>query len=157
MIIKVIPESAAEKKNMQEVEHRNVREFFMIGNKKDSDDELIDFHDWSGSYRYLIGSLYYFLGHIKCEHGRQLTQTTEINLQAPQVTPQISPIEASPQPQLIKKSSPQDGNIQGVVELDKEKPPLTLVTAEEMEVEAEEPNDSSPTAEEEDKKGSKKS
>jgi hypothetical protein len=28
--------------------------------KKDSEKDILDFHDWSGSYRYLIGNLQYF-------------------------------------------------------------------------------------------------
>jgi hypothetical protein len=64
MIIKVIPETDAEKQRMQEVEHKGVRDFLMFGNKRDENYNLIDFHDWSGSYRYLEGSLYYFLTNI---------------------------------------------------------------------------------------------
>ena len=61
MIIKLIPENDFEKQSMKEVEHRGVKSFFIFGNKKDEDNDPVDFHDWNGSYRYLQGSLYYFL------------------------------------------------------------------------------------------------
>jgi len=57
MIIKIIPE---EGDTIQEVEHKNIGDFFIIGNKKDGDEDVIDFHDWKGNPRYLIGSLAYF-------------------------------------------------------------------------------------------------
>jgi hypothetical protein len=57
MIIKIIPEGA---ETIKKVEHKGVKEFFIMGNKIDPDGSLIDYHDWSGSYRYLVGSLKYF-------------------------------------------------------------------------------------------------
>ena len=66
MIIKIIPE---EGDTISEVEHKNVNEFFIFGNKKDDDGDLVDFHDWKGAYRYLLGSLAYFEDVIKDERG----------------------------------------------------------------------------------------
>jgi hypothetical protein len=60
MIIQVIPETEQEKLNMDIVEHRGVREFMVFGNKTDNDGMLVDFHEWQGGYRYLVGSLHYF-------------------------------------------------------------------------------------------------
>jgi hypothetical protein len=60
MIIQVIPETEQEKLNMDVVEHRGVREFMVFGNKVNEEGLLIDFHEWAGGYRYLIGSLHYF-------------------------------------------------------------------------------------------------
>lgn len=62
MIIKLIPENEFEKGKMGDgLEHTGVKEFFMFGNKKDKDGDLMDFSDWNGSYRYLEGSLYHFM------------------------------------------------------------------------------------------------
>lgn len=65
MIIKMIPEtneeiSRFESKGVTEVEHVGVREFCIFGNKIDAEGDLADFHEWHGSYRYLLGSLDFF-------------------------------------------------------------------------------------------------
>ena len=65
MIIKMIPETDEERqryaqKGIPEVEHRGVREFMIFGNKVDAEGDLADFHEWHGSYRYLLGSLNFF-------------------------------------------------------------------------------------------------
>lgn len=60
MIVRIIPETELERQHVKEVEHTDVKEFFMFGNRLDSDGNLIDFYDWSGQYRYLIGGLEYF-------------------------------------------------------------------------------------------------
>jgi hypothetical protein len=59
MIIKLIPENDIEKAKMKTVEHRGVKEFLIFG-AKNIDGEMIDFHDWTGDFRYLIGSASYF-------------------------------------------------------------------------------------------------
>ena len=65
MIIKLIPETEAEKKEyekkgLSEIEHNGVQEFMFFGNKIDAEGDLADFHEWHGSFRYLMGSLNYF-------------------------------------------------------------------------------------------------
>ncbi len=65
MIVKLIPESEEEKKayenkGIAEMVHEGVKEFMLFGNKIDADGDLADFHEWHGSYRYLMGSLQYF-------------------------------------------------------------------------------------------------
>ena len=65
MIIKFIPETEAEKEeaaknNIEEVVHYNVKEFLVFGNKIDEEGDMSDFHEWKGSYRYLLGSMEYF-------------------------------------------------------------------------------------------------
>jgi len=65
MIIQMIPETEEERLRYQEkgvakIEHTGVREFLFFGNKIDSENDLTDFHEWHGSYRYLMGSLNYF-------------------------------------------------------------------------------------------------
>lgn len=66
MIIKLIPETDEERtrftENFQSVElvHSGIKEFFIFGNKLLADSQLIDFHEWSGNPRYLMGNLSYF-------------------------------------------------------------------------------------------------
>jgi hypothetical protein len=76
MIIKLIPENEFEK----EEEYTGVKEFFMFGNKQDEDGELKDFNVWTGSYRYLEGSLYHFLTTITEEKKSKSRKTNEISL-----------------------------------------------------------------------------
>jgi len=147
MIIKIIPENDAERARMQAVEHTGVKEFFIFGNKKDSESDSIDFHDWTGSYRYLVGSLYYFTNMLAEEMGSKASnKPTEINLRT--VPMEVDAMQKG----LIKKSGAKDGSIEGVVEIKaenmKEKPQLSLVNDGEMEVEEVVEEDNSKGAEE---------
>jgi len=108
MIIKITPETDAERKKIQEVEHTGVREFFIFGNKLDDDNELVDFHDWKGSYRYIEGSCYHFLGRIRHDQDSKSIQEAKINVTA-----------ATPATPLIKRSGAEDGKIEGTVEVRK--------------------------------------
>lgn len=101
MIIKIIPETEAEKAKIQEAEHYNVKEFLIFGNKKDGDGELVDFHDWSGSYRYLLGSIHYFSNFITDEQNSKQSRGTEIQLQ-PKVMAS-SPQQSKFEPKFVKK------------------------------------------------------
>jgi len=85
MLIKIVPETDAEKAKMKEVEHSGINEFFLFGNKKDDDGELVDFHDWTGAYRYLIGSLYYFLSLVESEEVAKNTNTRKSTMQPPKM------------------------------------------------------------------------
>lgn len=66
MIIKIIPETDEEKTRFQEnfstneITHSGVREYFIFGNRIIADGQLVDFHEWTGSPRYLMGNLRYF-------------------------------------------------------------------------------------------------
>jgi len=93
MIIKIIPE---EGEKVTEVEHHNVKEFFIFGNKKDTDGDFVDFHDWKGSYRYLMGSLAYFNETIKDE---------KTNPSMQQVPPQAKEIKLAPPTEDIEVES----------------------------------------------------
>ena len=66
MKIVVIPETDEEKARFNIAEHENVNEFFLFGNKM-TGEGVIDFHDWRGSYRYLVGSMSWFEEEIKTE------------------------------------------------------------------------------------------
>jgi len=72
MIIKIIPETDEEKNlfknnfSTSEIIHNGVKEYFVFGNK-DQNKELIDFHEWAGSPRYIMGSLRYFFEVINDE------------------------------------------------------------------------------------------
>lgn len=87
MKIKIIPETEAEKQRFQTVEHKRVINYFICGNKKTGND-LEDFHDWTGSYRYLEGSLYYFLNTISEERKDKRSRSiknAEIDLEPPKM------------------------------------------------------------------------
>lgn len=63
MIIKFIAETELERKRFggaETVEHTNVKEYFIVGNKIDSEGSIVDYHEWNGSFRYLLGTLRYF-------------------------------------------------------------------------------------------------
>jgi len=116
MIIKVIPETDSEKARLKEVTHSHVNEFFMFGNKKDDDEDLVDFHDWTGSYRYLIGSLYYFTSTIETEEFSKKSSGTEIPLQI-----------AAPQPKMMKFGDGQKPFGPPQAEIDTDKSPIIEV------------------------------
>jgi len=67
MIIKFIPETEAEKAKHKEIKYTGVKEFLVFGNRKDADGYLVDFHEWEGGYRYLLGSLDFFYNEINDE------------------------------------------------------------------------------------------
>jgi hypothetical protein len=152
MIIKIKPENDAEKARIQEVEHVGVKEFFIFGSKKDSDGESIDFHDWSGSYRYLIGSLHYFVHSLSDEQsGKSANAPTEINVKAAPNVIQMEPAKGAP---MIKTGAPNDGKLEVVevqdVKIDADagaQPSLKVMDNEEMPVEEEEIADNSKGAE----------
>jgi hypothetical protein len=115
MIVKIMPENEFEKQRMQEVEHTGVKEFFIFGNKRDKDEDPIDFHDWSGSYRYLEGSLYHFLTTITEEKKAKSQKTNEISLQP----------QGQTKPSFIKKGKMEDANVKiiNIEELTKKENP----------------------------------
>ena len=88
MKITITPETPAEKKAFKTVEHTDVKEYLLFGNEQDEEGAIIDFHDWKGSYRYLIGSLYYFMQTMKTELSEKNTQEPP-NLQTVQITPEM--------------------------------------------------------------------
>ena len=165
MIIKIMPENDAERAKMQAVEHTGVKEFFIFGNKKDADGELIDFHDWSGSYRYIGGSLHYFTNLLEDDRrAKSSNPPTEIQvnaapklIQMPTQKEALVPVPFTDEnyEKMIKKSGAEDGTIEGVVEIandtndtnDSNTPNLKIVGEEEMAVEEDAANDSSKGAE----------
>jgi len=63
MIIKFIAENEKDIQRLggrPEKEHVDVQEFFMFGTMIDEGNNVLDFHDWNGGYRFLIGGLAYF-------------------------------------------------------------------------------------------------
>lgn len=143
MIVKIIPENDEEKKKMKTVEHRGVKEFLIFGNKADEDGTGAEFHDWTGSYRYLEGSLHYFEKTI-AEERLKKARTQKSQADAPEIElmrpPQPS-IMTMPPPQegflklqndqgefvkkdagiptgFIKRGGPEDGNIEAVIDAD---------------------------------------
>jgi hypothetical protein len=127
MIIKVIPETEAEKKNCETVVHNNVKEFFIMGTKLDEDRDAVDFHDWKGGYRALIGGLSYFLEKIKFEMNRNENEerdnTYRLNVGKKDLANLIKP-------HLFKTGSPVNNKPVEIVELEQEEEaeePINLV------------------------------
>jgi hypothetical protein len=63
MIIKFIAENDAEKARLggkDKLEHFGVKEYFVVGNKTDSEGSVYDFHDWHGAFKFLLGELNYY-------------------------------------------------------------------------------------------------
>jgi hypothetical protein len=61
MKVKIIPETDVEKQKIEVIEHEGIREFLLFGKKVDADGMAVDVHEWTGSYRYLIGSMEFFV------------------------------------------------------------------------------------------------
>jgi len=61
MKIQIIPETEIEKQKIQVIEHSGIKEFMLFGKKVDADGMAVDVHEWTGSYRYLIGSMEFFV------------------------------------------------------------------------------------------------
>lgn len=57
MIIRLIPEG---NENSNEIEIRGVKEFMLFGNNISDEGKLVDFHEWTGSFKYLLGSMSYY-------------------------------------------------------------------------------------------------
>lgn len=141
MIIKVIPETDAEKARLKEVTHEHVNEFFMFGNRQDGDGDLVDFHDWTGSYRYLIGSLYYFTKGIEAEELSNKSGGVQVPVQLSAPKPQAKmlkfgdgqqpPLEG-PMTAPVEPEAPIETAEEAVAELgiDNANPQLTLVKDE---------------------------
>ena len=77
MIIKLIPETEAEKSVMQEEELVGVRDFFIFGAKQE-EEGMADFHNWRGNHRYLLSGLTYFYEVINDER-REKNMVNAIN------------------------------------------------------------------------------
>ena len=138
MIIKIIPE---EGDHIKEEEHLNVKEFFLFGNKKDQDGALIDFHIWSGQYRYLTGSLHYFDDLLRQE---QLSKKSNVELPPPSPTLPGPNVEAGDKKEGIIKKFPIDSPDLKIIQAEN-------IAEEEMAVEEDDVDGvpSSPSAEDE--------
>jgi len=90
MKIKLIPETEAEKLRSSEVEFPNVREFFIMGNNVTEEGNYNEFHEWTGSYRYLFGTLNYYAEVINDER-REAQSRRSMNSS---IGPQLRVIEA---------------------------------------------------------------
>lgn len=94
MIIKIIPETDMEKAKHKAIEFTGVKEFFLVGNRRDDDGYMVDFHEWEGSYRYLLTSLHWFYKVIDDERAEGTTSRNIIKSSPNNVTPisQITPM-----------------------------------------------------------------
>ena len=68
----MIPETEAEKARKTQMEFCGVRDFLMFGVKADEDEQYIDFHEWQGNLRYLLGSLMYYYEVINDERRKMV-------------------------------------------------------------------------------------
>ena len=89
MKIVVIPETDEEKSRFVIAEHENVTEFLLFGNKVVPDRGDVDFHDWRGSYRYLLGSISWFEEELKEERRKELQRVDDFKKSPP--TPVVQP------------------------------------------------------------------
>ena len=76
MKIIIIPETEEEQERMGEesVEISNINEFLIFGNNVTEDGKYNDFHEWTGSYRYLLGSLQYYANIVNDERQEASTR-----------------------------------------------------------------------------------
>jgi hypothetical protein len=96
MIIKLIPETEDEKKELVEREYSGVKDYFIFGQNNGPDGEVNDFHDWrTQSYRYLIGSIKYF-DEIVTNEMREALRKRSMN----SVVPQFQMLDAVEQPKV---------------------------------------------------------
>ena len=110
MKIKITPETKEEKKQfeskgIEEILYKNVNEYFFFGNRTDSDDNVIDIHEWHGGYRYLLGSLQYFyevVNDMRKESSNSSGHVQRANVDLKLVQP----------PPMVKRGEVKDGNIQ---------------------------------------------
>ena len=90
MIIKIIPETDEERNRFNEcfstneIVHSGIREYFVFGNKISQDGQANDFHEWTGSPRYLMGNLRYFFEVVNDE--RRAKESNGQSIQPPQQT-----------------------------------------------------------------------
>jgi len=90
MIIKITPEEG--ETNIKEVEHTGVKDFFIFGNKQEESGGFVDFHDWSGSHKFLIPNLASFKEMIQCDMIMQASG------KLPQQPPQIQDLKLADLP-----------------------------------------------------------
>ena len=103
MIIKIIPETELEARRHPAAEFNNVKEFFMVGTQLPSDTE---FHEWEGSYTYLMDSLNHYhdviLEEKMMRNVAQRAATTTVTLQKtePAEPSPFTPKERGPTPSI---------------------------------------------------------
>ncbi len=108
MIVKLIPENDIEKSRMRTVEHKGVKNLFMFGVKKEQDEELRDFHDWNGDFKFLLGNLHYFTAVITEEQNYKLSKEREAKNNEITLDPQLA---LGKSPAMIKRGGQTDSKI----------------------------------------------
>lgn len=124
MIIKLIPENDFEKQKFRDkfgadkIEHKGVREYLIFGNKVEGARDILDFHEWVGSYRYLMSGLYYFQEIINDERKSGISSAIPTVVQNEPLTilnPEDNAVPIEPvaenTPKLIKRGVISDPNI----------------------------------------------
>ena len=135
MLIRIIPETDAERERVQEVE-RNVKSFMIFGTEIEEDGDLKDFHDWDGQYMELIGKSHYYSVLLENEFAKKGSRTPEMRLAPPssahqqmKKTGEAGDIEVIPQEEINKLKNKK--HYQG-------RPDLKIIEARNIETEAEE-------------------
>ena len=77
MIIKLIPETEEERATLNELEYSDVIEYFVFGSRKDAEGQIVDFHNWRGNHRYLMGSLDFYYNVVDDERRSRIMTTLD--------------------------------------------------------------------------------
>ena len=126
MIIKLIPETASEKERFTVTEHTGVNEFLIFGAKSDSDGHSVEFHDWTGSFRTLIGGCAFYEHVLVADQQKRIGSAGNM---PPVMMPPQAPVDgALPFPQPPEVPAVADGD---VVELAPVEVPEAIVEADE--------------------------
>lgn len=143
MKIKIIPENDAEKQkfkqkfNADKIEHTGVKEYLIFGNKTDKND-FLDFHEWTGSYRYLLSSLSYFYEVIN-DHRREESKPSNIEISDPRLLRKNNQINLEIEdenPKMIKRGEVDNPNIIPFNASNFKKPRAIQFNPKEIEIEA---------------------
>lgn len=149
MIIKFLPETDAEKARMKEqfgtdrIIHKNVKEYFVFGNKKISEGQNTDFHEWVGSHRYLMSNLNYFYELVNDERRNNESSGSQSHNKPMKFVDiskgleedrEVMDIKADiERPRLIKHGTVNEQNVSPIDVSNIKKPKVVHMTAQELE------------------------
>ena len=91
MIVKLIPETEQEKEEIKSTEHKNVKEFFLVGVKIDVDGDSVDFHAWNGGHKFLLQNLSWYKTVI--EDDKHLQEIKDIFQPSGTTKPKVSQVQ----------------------------------------------------------------
>lgn len=100
MKIQIIPETEVEKQKIETIEHAGIKEFMLFGKKIDADGMAVDVHEWTGSYRYLIGSMEFFIEVLHDERRERNNLAKEQESYKNVAGGQVQQVTSKPAPEL---------------------------------------------------------